>query len=156
VLTVGVHAAIACPGTARRSFVAMLACGGRARAAVSGSPVDPRTADELGLTSLKYGGSSRRAPHDADWEATLARSGSQPPPDTLAAARAMATADGPELVEVAGVGAFWREQRPAMTLFAASPVDAAGWLDRLPEPPPPPVERELRAPAGARYVKRFR
>lgn len=107
---------------------------------------DPEAAEEGCYADLPWTW-QRRWKGDEDAAAT---------PELARAVAALASAGGPTSVEVAGIGAFWREELPPMRLIIAPPRESEGCLPAIPglvRAMAPTHERELRVRATHRYAR---
>lgn len=89
-------------------------------------------------------------------QASFFRDRPLPAPDAAhsAAVASLATESGPPDVEVSGMGRFYREVQPAVTLCIVRPHPNAGWLSSLSrEGLVPAGEARLLLPAVHRYVQ---
>lgn len=105
---------------------------------------DPQTAEECCYADLRWASVARW--DDADDAAAT--------PELARAVAELASAAGPQEVEIAGVGTFWREVLPAMTLRVDTPSDSDGWLAAVAHDAPPSLSPwALHLSATHRYVR---
>lgn len=105
---------------------------------------DPQEAEACGYASLQWNSHAR-------WNDTEDAAAT---PALVRAVAELASAAGPEQVEIEGLGTFWREVLPAMTLPVEAPSEHGGWLAPVSHDAPPSMEpRALRLPATHRYVR---
>jgi hypothetical protein len=105
---------------------------------------DPQEAEECCYADLRWASHARwNDTEDAAATPALAR-----------AVAELASAAGPERVIIEGVGEFWREVLPAMTLRVETPGVSDGWLPPVShDAPPSPTPSTLRLPATHRYAR---
>jgi hypothetical protein len=105
---------------------------------------DPQAAEEGCYADLRWASWARwNDTEDAAATPALAR-----------AVAELASAAGPAQVEIEGVGTFWREVLPAMTLQVETPGAGDGWLAVVPHDAPPSMTPStLRLPATHRYAR---